>query len=89
MHLNSAFSSASKIILIFRLLLGERCNGNTVFSKDYTKQPAVNGGFFPGLHTIVNIIFNEIRYNTNDYLCLFPLFQIEKNLPSVSAFLIS
>ena len=28
-------------------------------------------------------------YNTNDYLCLFPLFQVEKNLPSVSAFLIS
>lgn len=89
MHLNSVFSSASKIILIFRLLLGEHCNGNTVFSKDYTKQPAVNAGFFPGLHTIVNIIFNEIRYNTNDYLCLFPLFQIEKNLPSISAFLIS
>lgn len=30
----STFYSASKIILISRLLLGERCNGNTVFPKD-------------------------------------------------------
>lgn len=52
-------------------------------------QPACGGRGSPGLRATVGIIFNETRPPTSDYSRLVPLFQGEKNLPSVSAFLIS